>query len=56
MGRDWLERYFDTRAKPVQAALATLKSLAAADMATEPPTLDETLNTLRNFKVAQEKK
>ncbi|OHC64133.1 MAG: hypothetical protein A2045_01085 [Rhodocyclales bacterium GWA2_65_20] len=54
--RDWLERYFDTRAKPVQAALATLKSLAAADMATEPPTLDETLNTLRNFKVAQEKK
>ena len=52
---DWLERYFDTRAKPVQSALATLKSLAATDMAGEPPTLDETLNTLRNFKVAQER-
>ncbi|MGE5467209.1 MAG: uroporphyrinogen-III C-methyltransferase [Ignavibacteria bacterium] len=54
--RAWLERYFDTSAKPVQAALATLRSLAAADMATELPSLDETLNTLRNFKLAQEKK
>lgn len=52
--RDWVERYFDTRAKPVQAALASLKTLAAADIATEPPSLDETLNTLRNFKVAQD--
>ncbi|MBI4985803.1 MAG: uroporphyrinogen-III C-methyltransferase [Rhodocyclales bacterium] len=52
--RVWLERYFDTRAKPVQAALAALKSLAATDMAGEPPSLDETLNTLRNFKVAQQ--
>lgn len=52
--RDWLERYFDTRAKPVQTALAALKTLAAADIATEPPSLDETLNTLRNFKVAQD--
>jgi uroporphyrin-3 C-methyltransferase len=54
--RVWLERYFDTSAKPVQGALVTLKSLAAADMATELPSLDETLNTLRNFKLAQEKK
>ena len=52
--RDWLERYFDTRAKPVQTALASLKTLGAADIATEPPSLDETLNTLRNFKVAQD--
>jgi len=54
--RDWLERYFDTRAKPVQAALTALKSLAATDMAGEPPSLEETLNTLRNFKVAQQDK
>lgn len=54
--RLWLERYFDTSSKPVQSALATLKSLAAVDMATELPSLDETLNTLRNFKLAQEKK
>ncbi|MDO8932478.1 MAG: uroporphyrinogen-III C-methyltransferase [Rhodocyclaceae bacterium] len=54
--RDWLERYFDTHAKPVQAAQATLKALAATGVATELPSLDETLNALRNFKVAQEKK
>ncbi|HEX8961407.1 MAG TPA: uroporphyrinogen-III C-methyltransferase [Rhodocyclaceae bacterium] len=54
--RAWLERYFDASAKPVQSALATLKSLSATDMATDLPTLDETLNTLRNYKLAQEKK
>jgi uroporphyrin-3 C-methyltransferase len=53
--RIWLERYFDSSSKPVQSALATLKSLAAVDMATELPSLDETLNTLRNYKLAQEK-
>ena len=54
---DWLERYFDTRAKPVQTSLATLKALATSDVvATDLPTLNETLNTLRNFKFAQEKK
>jgi uroporphyrin-3 C-methyltransferase len=53
---DWLERYFDTRAKPVQASLATLKALAASDVvATDLPTLNETLNTLRNFKAAGQK-
>jgi uroporphyrin-3 C-methyltransferase len=54
--RNWLERYFDNSAKPVQAALGTLKSLAAVDMSAELPSLDETLNTLRNYKLAQEKK
>lgn len=53
--RDWLERYFDTRAKPVQSALATLKSLSAADVTTETPSLNETLSTLRSFKVVPER-
>lgn len=48
--REWLERYFDGRAKPVQAALATVKTLGAADVAVQPPTLNETLTALRNFK------
>lgn len=52
--RDWLERYFDTRANPVQTALVSLKTLSVADVATEPPSLAETLDTLRNFKVAQD--
>ncbi|WIM06884.1 MAG: uroporphyrinogen-III C-methyltransferase [Candidatus Nitricoxidivorans perseverans] len=52
----WLERHFDTRAKAVQAASATLKGLATVDVAIEPPALNETLGALRNTKVAQEKK
>lgn len=48
--REWLERYFDSRAKPVQAAQATIKTLGAANVAVEPPSLNETLAALRNFK------
>jgi uroporphyrin-3 C-methyltransferase len=51
----WLEQYFDSRAKPVQTALATLRQLAAADVGRELPTLQESLTTLRNFKVAKER-
>lgn len=50
----WIEQYFDTRAKPAQAALATLKQLAAADVGLTLPNLSESLTTLRNFKVARE--
>lgn len=54
--KNWLERHFDTRAGAVQAASATLKGLAAVDLAVEPPTLNETLGALRNTKVAQERR
>lgn len=53
---EWLERYFDSRAKPVQGSLATLKALAAVDVGTDLPTLNETLDTLRNTRLAKEKK
>jgi uroporphyrin-3 C-methyltransferase len=53
---DWLERYFDASAKPVQAALATLKGLAMVDVGVETPALNETLDALRTFKLAREKK
>ncbi|MBZ0145030.1 MAG: uroporphyrinogen-III C-methyltransferase, partial [Rhodocyclaceae bacterium] len=52
--QEWIERYFDTRARPVQAALATLKQLAAADVGAVLPSLQESLTTLRNFKIARE--
>jgi uroporphyrin-III C-methyltransferase len=51
----WLERYFDSSAKPVQTALTTLKGLVAADVGAELPGLNETLDALRNFKLAREK-
>ncbi len=50
----WIEQYFDTRARPAQTALATLRQLAAADVGLTLPTLAESLTTLRNFKVARE--
>lgn len=54
-GRDWLLRYFDGHAKPVQTAVATLNSLAVADLSIELPTVNETLASLRNFKLARER-
>ena len=48
--REWLERYFDGRAKPVQAALEVVRALGATNVAVDPPTLNETLTALRNFK------
>lgn len=53
---DWLERSFDASAKPVQSALATLRALQATDPGAELPGLNETLDAVRNFKLAVEKK
>ncbi|MFA6311360.1 MAG: uroporphyrinogen-III C-methyltransferase [Sterolibacterium sp.] len=49
--RDLLERYFDTHEKAVGSAIATLKSLSAAELSLELPSLNETLGSIRNFKV-----
>lgn len=53
---EWLERYFDTRNKQVQTAVGNVKSLAALDIARDLPSLDETLNAVRNYKTAKEKR
>lgn len=48
--RDWLERYFDRRAKPVHSVVALINSLAATELASEAPNLNETLAALRATK------
>ncbi len=53
--REHLDRYFDARAKPVQAAQATLKALATTDVNFGLPGLSETLTALRNLEVAHER-
>jgi uroporphyrin-3 C-methyltransferase len=53
--REHLDRYFDSQAKPVQAAQATLKALAATDVSFDLPGLAETLTAVRNFKFARER-
>lgn len=53
--REHLDRYFDSRAKPVQAAQSTLGALAATDVGFDLPGLAETLTALRNLKFARER-
>lgn len=52
----WLERYFDGSAKPVQTAIAGLRGLQTTNIGIESPGLNETLDAVRNFKLAGEKK
>lgn len=52
----WLERYFDGKAKPVQSALITLRGLQAVNVGIDLPDLTATLEAVRNFKLAREKK
>ena len=54
--REQLERYFDGRAKPVQAAQSTLAALATTDVSFDLPGLAETLTALRNLKFARERR
>ena len=53
---DWLGRYFDGRARPVQVADETLKGVLNLDIARDLPSLDDTLNAVRNFKFAHDKR
>ena len=53
--REQLDRYFDARSKPVQAAQSTLTALATTDVSFDLPGLAETLTALRNLKFARER-
>ena len=53
--RDWLERYFDTRVKPVQGAVATIGQLAATPMAAEVPDLSRSLDAVRLLRASTER-
>jgi len=51
----WLKQYFDARAKPVQAVLASLKQVAATPMPGETPDLTRSLEALRVLRLAQDR-
>ncbi len=53
--QSWVQRYFDARAKSTAAALANLKQLSASGIAIEVPTIADSLNAVRNFKVSTRK-
>jgi uroporphyrin-3 C-methyltransferase len=47
----WLQRYFDTRARPTQAAQAQLRQLQAAALNFEPPpSISDSLEAVRGYK------
>jgi uroporphyrin-III C-methyltransferase len=55
VAQQWLQRYFDVRAKGTQAALAQLKSLSSASVSFEPPSIADSLEAVRGFKSRRER-
>ena len=51
----WIQRYFDARAKPAQAALAQLRQLSSASVSFEPPSIADSLEAVRGFKSRRER-
>lgn len=49
--QEWLARYFDANARPVAAALATLRQVSAAELSIELPDLAASLEALRAVKL-----
>jgi uroporphyrin-3 C-methyltransferase len=52
---NWLERYFNADAKPVQSARTNLRQLLAAEIAVTLPSLHESLAAVQNAKASREK-
>lgn len=51
----WLSRYFDTRQKAVAGAVQTLAQLNATAVNVELPTIADSLNAVRTFKMPRER-
>lgn len=49
--QDAISQYFDTRAKQTQSAQALLRQVQGSNLSIEMPTLSESLNAIRNYKV-----
>jgi len=54
VAQGWIQRYFDARAKPSQAALAQLKQLSATSISFELPSIAESLEAVRGFKARRD--
>jgi uroporphyrin-III C-methyltransferase len=51
LAQDALAKYFDARAKQTQSAQALLRQVQGSNLSIEMPTLAESLNAIRNYKV-----
>jgi uroporphyrin-3 C-methyltransferase len=52
--RAWIERYFDGNERIVQNSLQTLRQLAAVEIVTELPGLNESLSAIKRFRAERE--
>jgi len=52
----WIRRYFDARSKQSADALAQLRQLSATSISFEMPTISESLDAVRGFKLRRERK
>ena len=55
MAGAWIARWFDARSKGTQAAQATLRQLTSTAIQIEVPSIAESLNGVRNYKVARDR-
>jgi uroporphyrin-3 C-methyltransferase len=53
---NWIQRYFDARAKGSVAALAQIRQLSSASVSFEPPSIADSLEAVRGFKARGERK
>jgi uroporphyrin-3 C-methyltransferase len=53
---NWIQRYFDARAKSSIAALAQIRQLSSASVSFEPPSIADSLEAVRGFKTRRDVK
>ena len=55
LAREWIERYFDTRARATDNALVSLRQLASVDPGEALPDLNESMSALAQLKAARQR-
>ena len=55
VAQGWIHRYFDARSKAAQGALAQLKQLSSASVSFEPPSITDSIEAVRGFKLRRER-
>ncbi len=55
LAREWIERYYDTRARQTENALVTLRQLAAVDPGEALPGLNESMSALAQLKAQRQR-
>jgi len=55
VARQWLQRYYDPRARATQEALARLEQLQESPISFQPPSITDSLDAVRDFKARRDR-